>query len=107
MPRISMIALAMFAAASGASAQVPAELIAYPTLLLVNGKVLTVDANFTVAEAVAVRDGKVLAVGTTADIKKLAGPSTKTIDLGGKTVTPGFVASDGDNAFAGGDLYKD
>lgn len=90
-----------------AQAQVPSELIAYPELILVNGKVVTVDQNFTVAEAVAARNGKILAVGTSADIRRLAGPSTKTIDLAGKSVVPGFIASDGDNAFAGGDLYKD
>jgi predicted amidohydrolase YtcJ len=86
---------------------VPAELISYPSLVLVNGKVLTVDSQFTIAEAVAVRDGRILAVGPSADIRTLAGPSTRVIDLGGKSVVPGFIDSDGDNAFAGGDLYKD
>jgi predicted amidohydrolase YtcJ len=105
--RLAAAAGLLLAAAASAAAQVPAELIAYPELVLLNGKVLTVDANFTVAEAVAVRDGRILAIGTTADIKKLVGPSTKTIDLGGKSVVPGFIDSDGDNAFAGGDLYKD
>jgi predicted amidohydrolase YtcJ len=90
-----------------AGAQVPPELIAYPDLIVVNGKILTVDASFTIAEAVAVRDGRVLAVGTTADIRRLTGPNTKVIDAGGRSVAPGFIASDGDNSFAGGDLYKD
>jgi predicted amidohydrolase YtcJ len=85
----------------------PSELIAYPSLVLHNGKILTVDAQFTVAEAVAVRDGRILAIGTSADVLRLAGPNTRRIDLGGKTVVPGFIDSDGDNAFAGGDLYKD
>ena len=93
--------------AAGASAQVPPELIAYADLVLVNGKVLTVDAQFSVAEAVAARDGRILAVGTTAEIRRLAGPSTRIIDLAGRSVVPGFIDSDGDNAFAGGDLYKD
>ena len=87
--------------------QVPAELLAYPSLILFNGKVLTVDEQFSVAEAVAVREGRVLAVGTTAEIKRLAGPETRQIDLAGRSVVPGFIDSDGDNAFAGGDLYKD
>ena len=87
--------------------QVPAELLAYPSMILFNGKVLTVDDQFTIAEAVAVRDGRVLAVGTTANIKRLAGPETRLIDLAGRSVVPGFIDSDGDNAFAGGDLYKD
>jgi predicted amidohydrolase YtcJ len=90
-----------------AGAQVPQELIAYPELVVVNGKVLTLDASFTVGEAVAVRDGRVLAVGTNADIRRLAGPNTKVVDAGGRSVVPGFIVSDGDNSFAGGDLYKD
>jgi len=78
-----------------------------PDTILVNGKILTVDAQFPVAEAVAVRDGRILAVGTNDQVKRLIGPSTRAIDLQGKTVVPGFIDSDGDNAFAGGDLYKD
>jgi predicted amidohydrolase YtcJ len=93
--------------AASASAQVPPELIAYPNLVLYNGKVLTVDRAFTVAEAVALRDGRILAVGGNDQIRRLAGPSTRVIDLAGRTVVPGFIDSDGDNAFAGGDLYKD
>src|SRR5262247_2512366 len=89
------------------AAQVPAELLAYPNLVIVNGKVLTVDQQFTVAEAVAMRDGKILAVGTNDQIRRLVGPSTRVVDLAGRSVVPGFIDSDGDNAFAGGDLYKD
>ena len=44
--------------AAAAGAQVPPELVAYPSLVLYNGSVLTVDRAFTVAEAVAVRDGR-------------------------------------------------
>jgi predicted amidohydrolase YtcJ len=102
-------ALALLCGASPAvRAQAPPpELLAYPTLVLYNGKILTVDAQFTVAQAVAVRDGRILAVGADDDVKRLIGPSTRTVDLQGKTVVPGFIDSDGDNAFAGGDLYKD
>jgi predicted amidohydrolase YtcJ len=93
--------------ASAVPGAIPAELMRYPELVLVNGKVLTVDAAFTIAEAVAVRGGRVLAVGTSADIRKLVGPATRVVDLAGRSVVPGFIDSDGDNAFAGGDLYKD
>jgi len=89
------------------TAAVPEALLAYPNLVLYNGKVVTVDDAFTVAEAVAVRDGRILAVGSTAEIKRLVGPSTRAIDLGGRSVVPGFIDSDADNAFVGGDLYKD
>jgi predicted amidohydrolase YtcJ len=93
--------------AEPAAAQIPPELVSYPTLVLYNGKVLTVDRAFTVAEAVAVRDGRILAVGSNDQIRRLIGPSTRAIDLAGRSVVPGFIDSDGDNAFAGGDLYKD
>jgi len=62
-------------------------------LVLVNGKVITVDRSDTVAEAVAVRDGRILKVGTTAEIKLLAGDRTRIIDLGGMTMLPGFIDS--------------
>ena len=101
------VVFTLIAAPVLSSAQVPAELLAYPNLVIVNAKVLTVDQQFTVAEAVAMRDGKILAVGTTEQIRRLVGPSTRVVDAGGKSVVPGFIDSDGDNAFAGGDLYKD
>jgi predicted amidohydrolase YtcJ len=103
------LAIAVLAgtAARAAAQAPPPELLAYPNLVLVNGKILTVDAQFSVAQAVALRDGRILAVGTNDQIKRLVGPETRSIDLQGKTVVPGFIDSDGDNAFAGGDLYKD
>ena len=107
---VALTLLALAAAPLPARAQAagpPEELIAYPTLILYNGKVLTVDASFSIAEAVAVRDGRILRIGSTADIRRLAGPRTRQVDLAGRTVVPGFIDSDGDNAFAGGDLYKD
>ncbi|MCW4050038.1 MAG: amidohydrolase [Candidatus Bathyarchaeota archaeon] len=62
-------------------------------LALLNGKILTVDKDFTTAEAVAVKDGKIQAVGTTSEIKKLVGDSTEVVDLEGKTVMPGLYDS--------------
>ncbi len=62
-------------------------------LVLVNGKVITIDPSDTIAEAVAVRDGRIMKVGTTAEIKLLAGDRTQIIDLEGKTVLPGFIDS--------------
>jgi len=103
----SQLAVQAQSQVSAASAGIPPELMRYPELVLVNGKVLTVDAAFTIAEAVAVRGGRVLAVGTSADMRKLIGPATRVVDLAGRSVVPGFIDSDGDNAFAGGDLYKD
>jgi predicted amidohydrolase YtcJ len=61
--------------------------------ILTNGKIITVDQQFSIQEAVAVRDGKILSVGKTADIRKLAGPNTRLIDLQGRTVVPGLIDS--------------
>ena len=62
-------------------------------LVLLKGKILTVDDEFTVAEAVAVKDGRVMAVGSSTEIEKLKGRSTEVIDLEGKTVMPGLYDS--------------
>ncbi|MFH2111076.1 MAG: amidohydrolase [Candidatus Bathyarchaeota archaeon] len=62
-------------------------------LVLVNGKIITVDAGFSVAQAVAVKDGRVQTVGTTEDIKKLVGKGTEVIELKGRTVMPGLYDS--------------
>src|SRR5216683_5708144 len=61
--------------------------------VLVNGQVLTVDSQFSTREAVAIRDGKITAVGSSADVRKLAGPKTRVIDLQGRTVIPGLIDS--------------
>jgi predicted amidohydrolase YtcJ len=62
-------------------------------LVLINGKVITVDARDSIAQAVAVKEDKIVKVGTTAQINPLIGPGTKVIDLRGKTVTPGIIDS--------------
>lgn len=69
----------------------PAEVITFADTVLYNGKVLTADDNFTIAEAVAVRDGKILAVGKSDRILQMAGPKTRRMDLKGKTLMPGIV----------------
>lgn len=58
--------------------------------LFTNGKIHLLDDAFTVVQALAARDGKVLAVGTDREILKLKSDGTEVIDLGGKTVIPGF-----------------
>ncbi len=69
----------------GQTPQQPADMI------LRHGVILTVDAADTVAEAVALRDGRVVAVGTEASIARFLGDKTKVIDLAGRTVTPGLI----------------
>jgi hypothetical protein len=61
--------------------------------VLVNGKVLTVDASSSIREAIAIANGRIVAVGTTADVRKLAGPATRVIDLRGRTAIPGLIDS--------------
>jgi len=60
-----------------------------PSHIFHTGKIVTVDPQFRTVEAMAIRDGRIVAVGTNADILKLAGTSTVQVNLGGKTVLPG------------------
>jgi hypothetical protein len=61
--------------------------------ILLNGKIVTLDAKSSVVQAVAIRGGRIMAVGSNDEIKKLAGASTKTVDVGGRTVIPGLIDS--------------
>ena len=62
-------------------------------LLLVNGKIVTLDEASSVQEALAIEAGRITATGNTDELRKLAGPSTQIIDLGGRTVIPGLIDS--------------
>ncbi|HEX6986430.1 MAG TPA: amidohydrolase [Planctomycetaceae bacterium] len=64
-----------------------------PSLVVFGGKVVTVDRDFSVAEAMAIAGDRILAVGTNEEIRKLAGPRTERLDLEGKTVLPGLIDS--------------
>lgn len=64
-------------------------------LVLINGKVVTMDKTTPAAEAVAIRQGRILAVGTTKEINNHVTGTTKTIDLGGKLAIPGLIESHG------------
>ncbi len=72
-----------------------------PDTIYHNGTVLTIDDAHPRAEAVAVKDGKILAVGEKDDVLKTKGDATTLIDLSGKTMLPGFVDAHG-HVFAGG-----
>ena len=61
--------------------------------VFVNGDILTMNDVQPEAEAVAVKDGKVLAVGSRSDVDRAAGPGATVVDLGGKTLLPGFIDS--------------
>lgn len=60
-------------------------------LILLNGKIITVNAQDSVAQAVAIHDGKIAAVGTNDQVRKVASKSARVIDLHGLTVTPGLI----------------
>ena len=61
------------------------------SLILINGKIVTMDAEGSVAQALAVTDAGIAAVGTNGDIEALRGENTRTIDLRGRVVLPGFI----------------
>ena len=74
----------------GAPSPAPA-VSASSDLILINGKVITVDAHDSVAEAVAIQGGKIVAVGTNEEIRKLASKNARIVDLHGRTATPGLI----------------
>lgn len=92
------VSLAGLGAAPFAASAAPLELFqgpatgrSEPDLIVVNAKVYTMDTRQPRAEAFAVKDGKFLAVGSTADVRNLAGQATQTFDAQGMTITPGFI----------------
>lgn len=99
-------ALLLFAIASlgGCGRPGPQETAPVADLLLVNADVVTVDAALPRAEAVAIRDDRILAVGTTEAMSKHRGESTEVIDLLGKVVVPGFIEGHGHYTSFGGSL---
>jgi predicted amidohydrolase YtcJ len=72
-----------------------------PQLILFHGRILTVDSHDSIAEGLAIRDGKIIAIGTDRDILRLAGAGTQRIDLHGRTATPGLIDSHAHIADAG------
>jgi hypothetical protein len=90
--RVVIVAVIVTAFASVLFAQQVSPLIA-PDAVYYNGKIVTVDEAFTIAEAVAVKQGRFVGVGRDAEIRALAGPETQLVDLRGQTVIPGL----GDN----------
>src|SRR5215213_7613593 len=89
MQRFIAAAALVLAAVSPTTAQTRAP-DAAAEMVLVGGRVFLADRAGTVAQAVAVREGKVVAAGTDAQVRRWAGPRTQVVELGGKLVTPGF-----------------
>jgi predicted amidohydrolase YtcJ len=83
--RFAFAAIALFVASTAFAQQ--------PDTILVNGKIVTIDPASSTREALAIRDGRIVAVDSNAAIQKLAGPRTRRIDLQGRTVVPGLIDS--------------
>lgn len=97
-PILSFLTSSLIICTQVVSAQaIPDILIEYPDLIIHNGKIITVDDHEynsnpgTIVQAMSVRDGKVLTLGSNSDVLALRGPDTEVVDLEGKTVLPGFV----------------
>lgn len=73
-------------------------------LIFTGGRVHTVNPTNDIAEAVAVRDGRIVAVGSNVDLRPLAGPATRTIDLRGRSLLPGFTDAHGHFAGVGASM---
>jgi len=73
----------------------------FADLVLRDGKIVTVDKKESIAEAAAVKFGKILAVGRNGEIKRLIGNETEVLELKGKTVIPGLIDSHCHMAFEG------
>jgi predicted amidohydrolase YtcJ len=86
--RLSMIRAVLFVLAAAFSAAVWAQ---GADVILRNGKIVTVDDRFTIAQALAIKGERIVAVGRNADIDKLKGPATRVIDLQKRTVIPGLI----------------
>jgi len=85
-PGKALVLASLFALTLAAQAQ-PADLV------VTHAKIVTLDAAGTTAQALAVRDGRIVAVGNAAQMRALSGPATRTVDAGGRTVIPGLIDS--------------
>jgi predicted amidohydrolase YtcJ len=92
---VAALAVGVCFVAQGASAatQESADRVTWADLVLLGGQVITLDADDRVAQAIAVRGNRIVAVGPDAEIQELRGPNTRVIDLKGRGVTPGFIDS--------------
>lgn len=87
--RTTLVVIVLAGVAAGASQPLPRP--PAPDAILYNGHVLVVDRAFTEMEAIAIAGDRVMAVGNSAQIRSLAGPNTRLVDLQGRTVMPGLM----------------
>ena len=88
--RLLQAAIILMAAGLAACAM-PAPILEVDTIYL-NGQIVTMDADARTVEAVAVRGDEIVAVGSSSEVRLMAGPGTRVVDLEGGTMTPGFYA---------------
>jgi predicted amidohydrolase YtcJ len=81
----------LFVLLTGGAGRTPSQTCANADLVVRNAKIVTMDASDRIVEAMAVRDGKIIAIGTKQEMTACAGSATRTLDLGGKTVLPGLI----------------
>lgn len=97
--KLAVISLLILGAAGRAVAQVPEALIMWPDIIYVNGEIVTMDDTRindnpgTIVQAMAVRDEKIIALGTNEEIRRMQGPKTEVVDLQGLQVLPGLIDS--------------
>lgn len=98
--RAVALAACLLAACAAQEPSAPPAPSTAPDLVLYNGKIITVDAASSIAQAVAIRGDRFVAVGTNDAVRASAGPATRQVDLAGRTVIPGLM--DGHLHNAGG-----
>lgn len=86
------------------SLSVRAQQQSFADLVIVHGRVWTVDREHPRGEAIAIHDGRIVAAGSDADIAKWIGPTTRIIDAHGKTVLPGFIDAHVHFSSGGGEI---
>src|SRR5579863_2149223 len=89
--RIVTVTAVILLAVAGLRAQPLQQAGQTADLILSNGKIITVDERFTIAQAVAIKGDRVVAVGANQEMVQLAGPNTRRIDLMGRAVIPGLI----------------
>ena len=91
----ALLVTALIVVVAGTSGRHPTSAQSAPAadVVVINAKVITVDDASTIAGAVAIRDGRFVAVGSSAEVRRLVGDGTRVIDAGGRTVIPGLVDS--------------
>lgn len=95
--KVLLIGIILASANANAQSAAVATALGHPDMIVHNAKIVTMDdASFspspgTIAQAMAIRDDKIIAIGDNQKIRALAGPNTQQVDLKGRTVMPGFI----------------